>query len=457
MANPGFQPRNLIILAIVLPLAVILGYLMATPDQVDSVVLISLVSGCLLMPLVLRWHHAFLIFAANASLTLSFLPGQPSLWVVLAGLSLGISVLERGLAKKEMQTYVPSIVWSLIFLAAITLITARLTGGLGLRAMGAASYGGKRYFLIFAAIIVYFALTSQRVPVQRAARLASVYFISSLTAIMSNIIYLLGPSFYFLYLVFPSDLVWQQVQGEFAPLNGIIRLTGFAFGGPAMIYVLLLNYGLRGVISMAHPWRLLGFVLCLAISLLGGFRSSLVMLAVLLVVQFFLEGLHRTRLVLPLSLAALLISCAVLPFARQLPMPVQRSLSFLPIDVDPVARYDAEASTEWRLEMWRVLWPQVPQYLLLGKGCSLDPSEMYLLQYSIRQGFCKDMEESLASGAYHSGPLTILIQFGGFAALGFLWFVFASLRVLYRHYQNSPPELLCDAGHIFSGLLRALC
>ena len=34
----------------------------------------------------------------------------------------------------------------------------------------------------------------------------------------------------------------------------------------------------------------------------------------------------------------------------------------------PDARLDAEGSTEWRLDMWKALLPEVPQYLLLGKG-----------------------------------------------------------------------------------------
>ena len=41
-----------------------------------------------------------------------------------------------------------------------------------------------------------------------------------------------------------------------------------------------------------------------------------------------------------------------LPFVQKMPLMVQRSLSFLPIEINPLARQDAEHSTEWRVKMW---------------------------------------------------------------------------------------------------------
>lgn len=450
MANPIQLPRKLITLAVALPLAALAGYLLATPDQFDSVVLVGLLVAALLAPLVLKWHHALLVIGWQAAITLTFLPGQPAVWIPLSGVSFTVSVLARGLHKKEIGTYVPSIVFSLICMGILVLVTAKVHGGLGLRAMGSATYGGKRYFLLLAAILGYFAFTSQRIPFHSAHKFVTLFVGSSLTALMSNVIYLAGPAFYFLYMIFPVSLVEQQVIGEFMMHEGVVRLTGFSIGGPAIAYIMLARYGVKGIFSMSHPWRSIVLLAGIFITLLGGFRSSLVMVSLLFAIQFFVEGLHRTKLVLYLALAAILLGCMVLPFAQKLPLSVQRSLSILPIDVDPVARANAEVTTEWRLRLWNMLWPQVPQYLFLGKGCAIDPSEMYLVNFTAQQTGMLADEAWILMGAYHSGPLTILIQFGGIAAIIFLWFIVASLRTLYHHLRNGPPELRLVNAFLFS-------
>jgi hypothetical protein len=108
-------------------------------------------------------------------------------------------------------------------------------------------------------------------------------------------------------------------------------------------------------------------------------------------------------------------------------------------------RTDAIASTEWRIKMWSVLWPQVPKYLLLGKGSSVNPTDLYLVAEANRRGQAESFEPALVAGDYHNGTLSLLIQFGIWGVAAFLWFCGASLRTLYRYYRQSPPELkLCN-------------
>jgi O-antigen ligase len=150
--------------------------------------------------------------------------------------------------------------------------------------------------------------------------------------------------------------------------------------------------------------------------------------------------LHRTRLLLVLLIAMVLGGAALIPLAPKLPLSVQRSLSMLPLKIDPVARIDAQASLEWRLEMWKILVPQIPQYFWIGKGYALSPSDLYLANEAGRRGLMKSYEVAAVSGNYHSGPLSILIPFGIFGMIGFFWFLAASVRVLYLNHRNSPPE-----------------
>ena len=61
--------------------------------------------------------------------------------------------------------------------------------------------------------------------------------------------------------------------------------------------------------------------------------------------------------------------------ANRLPLTFQRALSFLPVNIDAGVRADAQASLDWRIEMWKALLPQVPPHLLLGKGYAITPED----------------------------------------------------------------------------------
>jgi hypothetical protein len=164
-------------------------------------------------------------------------------------------------------------------------------------------------------------------------------------------------------------------------------------------------------------------------------------MASLFLVQFYLEGMFRTRLFFFLLLTGIVLGAALVPIAHKLPLAVQRSICFLPLDWDPVAKRDAAGSWEWRLEMWRVVAPEIPKYLLLGKGYAINPTDMYLAQESARRGLAKGGSEgAIVTGDYHSGPLSILIPFGIFGVIVVVWFWIGSVRVLYLNWRHGDPR-----------------
>src|SRR5208282_2806148 len=110
--------------------------------------LFGIVVLLLVSPLLLRWHHPLLILSWNMGVTLFFLKGSPSLWLVMVALSLGISLLERALSSQMHFIRAPQITWPLLCLVGVVLLTARLTGGFGVRAFGSDVYGGKKYIFL---------------------------------------------------------------------------------------------------------------------------------------------------------------------------------------------------------------------------------------------------------------------------------------------------------------------
>jgi len=432
-------PRWLLIYGLILPLAAFIGYLVATPATLMSVAFVGAVILLLAFPLFLRWHHAWVIFCWNAVLIFYLAPGQPNLGIVLAAGSLLLSVLHRTLRSESGFIRVSSVANSLIFLGVVAVITAKLTGGIGGRALGTEGWGAKRYLGVFGAIIGYFAIVARAVPKDKAVRYASIFILSGVTVALCDLIYLAGPKFYFLYALFPSNVAMVQVTTQ----PGLERLSGIAFGAVSAWSFMLLRYGIRGTFDLRRPWRIFFFLLFIALSLLGGYRSLLIIPVILLPVQFYFEELFKGRWLIPVTLACSLFACGLVAFSDKLPLSVQRSLSFLPIRIDPSARSDAQGSLEWRLQIWRIVVPEIPRYLLLGKGFTYSGTDYFLTEEAVRRGLYpfNVYEGALIAGDYHHGLLTILLPFGIWGLIGSAWFCWASLRVLNRNYRYGDARL----------------
>ena len=430
--------RSLLIYGLCVPLAVLLGYRMASPLDFTTFIVLGLVLFLLMIPLFLRWHFVWLIACWNMCVVLFFLPGQPQAWMVLAWLSLMISVVQYILNRKLRFLHVPTVARPLILLAVVVLITAGCTGGIGLRVFGSQTFGGKKYFLLITAIVGYFALTAQRMPPQRAGLYVTLFFLGAATQAVGDFVSLVNPFFYFIFLIFPVSN-WAGFLNEPVTRTGMIaRPGGLAMVGSAVFCALLSRYGIEELFSLRRAGRLLMLLAFAVVGMMGGFRSLVIQLMLTFAVLFYLEGLMRSRLLPALILLAVLCCAVLVPFTDRLPLNIQRSLSFLPLPIDPIARLDAQGSTEWRLNIWKHVWPQVPHYLLMGKGYSYDANDVPLLQVMARTSESAGEGAELA-GDYHNGPLSVIVSFGIFGVIGFVWFMVAALRVLHRNYQFGDP------------------
>jgi hypothetical protein len=455
MTASSALPRKLLVLGIVLPIAVLVGYLLGDPDW-GSFSIVGLLVATLFIPLFLRWHHSILVFSWNLSMLVFFLPGSPPFWMLAGLISLGLTALARIMNKDMRVLHVPSVTWSLLFLALVVVFTMAMTGVMGVRSLGGASYGGKKYFFILFAIVAYTALSSLRIPIEKANAYVAAFLLPGLSIILSNLVYMLGPGMWFFFNLFPMDMAMGQAAEDFSWNPSEVKLgrvAGLGFTSTALLSFMLARYGIRGILDFNRPWRLL--VLCgvFAASLMGGFRSILILNTLLCAVQFFLEGMHKTRL-FPILVGCCIVGLAMLlPFVQKLPLSAQRTLSILPIEVAPAARYSADASTEWRLRMWEVLWPEVSKHFWVGKGYTANATDYYLAVESQRRGLAQEYELALIAGDYHSGPLSLMIPFGFPGVLAFVLFLVAASRVLYLNFRHGPAPLKTINTFLFASFM----
>ena len=289
----------LIAYAVAIPLALILGYLVATPDMA-SIAVVGMVLFFLALPLLIQWNHGLLIFFWNSAFIAGFLPGCfADSRTIFAWLTFGMGVVHYVMGHKSFLR-APELTKPILLLLAVAFLTMKVRGGFGMRTLGSGNFGGKNYFYIATAIVGYFALISQPISVSKRMRAAKLFFLSALSYSLPNLLYTPGPAFYILFVIVSPDFVGAQAGADFTQ-DVVKRFAGLGLAATGVVCFILARWGIRGVTDLTKPWRLLLLVTALIASLFSGFRSHFVFLGLLLVTQFIVEGLWRTYL-LPVCL-----------------------------------------------------------------------------------------------------------------------------------------------------------
>lgn len=430
--------RFLVGYAVAIPLAMILGYLVATPDMA-SVAVVGLVLFVLVLPLLIQWNHWLVVFFWNSAFVANFLPGSVPLWLVFAVLTLIMAMVHFVMGHRSFLR-APELLKPILLLMAVVIFTAKIRGNLGMRLLGGSSFGGKHYFLLLGAILGYFALISQPISLAKSGKAVKWFYLSGLSYGLPNLLYGLGPAFFVLYYFVSVDFAYGQAATDASGM-GVKRLGGVGPMATAILCWMLARWGIRGIFEWNKPWRVMLLVGLVAGSMFSGFRSQLIILALLFATQFITEGLWRTSLLPICVMLGILCVTPMLLFANKMPGAVQRTLALFPVDIDPQVRADATGSSEWRFTMWRMVWPEVPKYLLVGKGYSIDPIDLYLSAEASRSGLISSYEGSMMAGDYHNGPLSVLMPFGFFGAVAFLWLLVAGVKVLSSNFRYGDAQL----------------
>jgi O-antigen ligase len=313
-----------------------------------------------------------------------------------------------------------------------------MTGGFGLRMLGSEVFGGKKYIFVLCAILSYFALTAQRIQPRQVKWAVALFFLGGVTCFIGDLYSIMPSSLNFIFQFFsPSVRVSEGFD------QGMYRLGGVAAAAIFVICYLLARYGIRGIFLSGKKGRLVVFALFFMLSLWGGYRGTVVGLAMLLAFQFFGEGLHRTKLLPILAVMGVVAMVVIIPLTSKLPFTVQRSLSVVPfLPVDAMAKADGEATMQWRYDLWSSLLPQVPKHLLLGKGYAITAEDFEMMGRDVAFKSVDPSQQGLALATdYHNGWLSVIIPFGLWGAIAFVWFIGAALWVMVANYRFSNPAL----------------
>jgi hypothetical protein len=442
MSSTFAVSRNHLIFGVCLPLGVLLGYLLADiADPISKFVVVAAI--CVLsFPLFIRWYHPLLLFFWNIGMTLTFLPGRPTAWSLLAFVGLFFALLNRSVNSEHKFMYIPYLTWPIVTFVAVVLSTAAMTGGISIHMFGGSSGGGRNYFFMMAAILGLFAMSSQQISPKHAQSFIALYFLPGAIAMIAKLMMMNGIATGALLRVFPqgeSDSAFYSTQSEAfgETRHGEMMLASFA-----IFCWMLARYGVKGTMDISRPWRPIVFVMAIVAGFFGGFRSHLILIVLTFGLMFMIQGLWRTKAVWILLVGTLLTGGIIIKFADKMPQTIQRCLSFLPVEIDPMIKAQAESSSQWRLAIWKIVVQEVPTYFFKGKGYNISATDIYMANMNIAKfGMTSSHEIAVQTGNYHNGPLSVIIPFGIWGLLAFMWIIAAGIVFLYRTHRDSSTEL----------------
>lgn len=425
--------------------AVYLGVAAATA-QLEALAWVAGVGGVVFLLALGRHVWALIPVCAVLAGTLPFVPGYPSPWYAATPLAT-MMLLSRFLMRKKNFTYRFCWMDALMVLQILALAQAYVRNPTGLAILGSTTtIGGRPYMDYGMAIFAYFVLATVKTEVKIVKRV-----------ILCMILVALADQFLMAATSFSGSLsravgkIYSNVDyaanaggAGYAVDFATTRFTSLAGLGVVLSQIL---FSFNRPLECVLPWRPLRFLTLLftgVVVMLSGFRSNLIKMAC-----FFIAGTVVRRKPIDFVVAAapaiVFLSVLLMVGPKTLPMAVQRTLSFLPIEVDASIRESAEGSSDWRYEMWRLVLTS-DRYIknkALGDGFGFSAVEQEAQvqdALGLRKYSGDSIDAFIAKGSYHGWHVEA-IRFTG--ALGLvigilILFTFArSAWVTINHHRGT--------------------
>ncbi len=329
----------------------------------------------------------------------------------------------------------------LIYINLAYLVTVYVRNPAGVWFLQSNIVGGRPYFEILLAFGAFLILSRVQIT-ESIAKIFPLFFVIPAWSVgMLDVIGRVNPQ-----VGYALNLIYSGVgpSGTFGEVEaaaeiGTTRVVSMAPAGTVSVLALCARYNPITLISPLYPGRVILLALAFGAIFLSGFRGSLLAAFVFL----FLAAILRRQLRhVWIAGGAAILLLAVLTSLQgnvlQMPLTMQRALSWLPGDWDQAALSDAKDSTQWRVDMWGWAWNDetVLRDKVWGQGFGLTIDDMNLIAQSLMLGTGgssylggSDREQFMLTGTFHSGPLSS-IKFVGIVGLGLFIILMCYMAVL---------------------------
>lgn len=428
------------VVAGVLIFSIWLGVSIVT-NQIET--LAQVVGVTILLACALLGRRIWMILPFMGAINLSLMiPGQPTTTLLAQALFVSFCSLLFLMRKLPFKPAFSEIgFW--VLLLSLCVVQTYVRNPVGLNIFGGDSVGARPYVLFAVALVSSVLLGTFRVP---SSELRWIVRLSIFGGVINFMMLAVG---YYI----PSVGVWYgamspeaggspvQQHGEY----GVDRASRITFvrdiGRNLSLWISSFISPIR---ACFHPLWAPFILLSFAFAAFSGYRNEIGAVGLTYLVAIAYRGGAVSVLVASLALVMSITLLAMINLATPLPSNIQRSLSFLPGTWDQAHIQDSQDSTEWRVEMWKeaLLTDIWIQNKVLGDGLGMSKREFdYILSFTGKQTggavgtgkLTRQQEFMMASGSYHSGPVSTIRAIGH---IGLLVLILAQIRLaVHAHRQ----------------------
>lgn len=446
------------IIIVFLPLALLLGQWSAT----DPVMAMSVSAGMVVFAVIALMQRSIwllipLFYAFRFPLTL--LPGGFALRDIVTMGVFAVMVLIWMVRRYEIRLRF-GLLEVMLALQYLCLLQAFVRNPVGFAILGSTTVGGRPYFEIAISLPLFVVLAAQVVDLKKTYLASKLFLLGGIGSALLEVVSMLIPS-----LGYQVARVYQLagssgLRAEQAIQSGIAQVNEYSVGRkeylkfivqPLFAWLMAITRPL-GLINLRRPFVVLGFMIVLLATLLSGFRSLLIWIGMMYIAAAIIRR-HKGDIVVAFF-AGLLILVILIGGNGQifnLPLPMQRALSFLPGNWDPLAEGDANSSAEWRYKMWHEVMTTDTyienKWIGDGFGFSMDDLQ-FQAQIQFGGGVVTPeimQEHFMRAGQYHSGPIQTINRVGYMGLLiltvGMICFSRYAIKVIRR--TEGTPYYVC--------------
>jgi len=440
------------LILLIIPLVILLGLALALTGGVQIaegkfLLPTTLVAGpaLVLVLYLLNWQPIILCFftlhlSGTIPIAKNLSPSDLAIALTFVWFVINSVIFKR----QNLRIYHWPLFFCLCIVAAILLFNFARGGG-GFRIFGSEVWGGRRYLNTFIGLSFYIILGMWRPDLKLLNKIPYLVFAAYCAdfavwvvqfAVPASI-----PAMYPFYTGLQHEL--YETSNQFFERDvGVQRLFGLRTIGLGLILFCLTTTNFKDFLA---PKNLLYLFILIPLGLtcvaMAGFRSYFA-------IALFMVGLGCILRLRWLSFVPGLLGVTVLALViagqgqlYHLPLQVQRTLSWLPGNWDRQAAWDAKASTDWRMEIWKIWYDRYfPENPLIGRGWNINAQQVFGTGGTVgTSGLTQeDVYQTYAGmGALHNGPLSAIDVTG---AIGFI-FVLASSIIALAYMWHRAREI----------------
>jgi hypothetical protein len=357
----------------------------------------------------------------------------------------------------------------IVWLNVLYLLSVFLRNPVGTQFMNSEVIGGRPYFDALIGLTAFLVLS--RAPTNLASLRAMPFVMLAGTVVLAvaalTTRYAPGVAFR-LSEVYSGFVADEGLRADL--MGGFGRIVELSTGGTTAMRLLTSFYAPITLAFPAYPLRFTLACLAMLAILLSGFRTAVLTAAQYVILSAWFRRQMKDILAIGVaSIAFVAILCAGNGQIFNLPLPIQRALSFLPGKWDSRIIADASHSVEWRKEMWEValVGDKWIKNKLFGDGYGFTKWEFSIMMEADKgPGFIggSAQEGFLISGLFHHGPLTTIRYVGVVGMVLFVsLMVVLTVRIigLVRAFRGHPlfptalfvgmPVILLATSYPFGG------